>query len=35
MVALTETAGTPRDIVTEALSDRMEEEKERWMDKNP
>lgn len=35
IVALTETAGTPRDIVTEALSDRMEEEKERWMDKNP
>lgn len=35
LAALTETAGNPRDIVTEALAERMEEEKERWMDKNP
>lgn len=35
VVALTEAAGNPRDIITEALSERMEEEKERWMDKNP
>lgn len=35
VVALSETAGNPRDIITQALGDRMEEEKERWMDKNP
>ncbi|MNR96404.1 hypothetical protein D3C72_275590 [compost metagenome] len=35
VVALSEAAGNPRDIVTQALADRMEEEKERWMDKNP
>ena len=32
---LVDVCGNPRDIVTEALSERMEEEKERWMDKNP
>lgn len=35
VVALSEAAGNPRDIITEALGDRMEEEKERWMEKNP
>ncbi len=32
---LVDVCGTPRDIVTEALSERMEEEKKRRMDKDP
>lgn len=28
-------AGNPRDIVTEALKERMSDEQDRWMDKNP
>lgn len=32
---LTEAAGEPRDIITEALEERMSEEQERWLDKNP
>lgn len=35
VAALSDVAGNPRDIITEALGDRMEEEKERWMEKNP
>lgn len=35
LAALTDAAGSPRDIVTGALAERMEEEKERWMEKNP
>lgn len=35
VVALSEAAGNPRDIITEALAERMREERDRWMDKNP
>lgn len=32
---LTEDVGHPRDIITEALGERMSEEQDRWLEKNP
>lgn len=32
---LKDAAGSPRDIVIEALGERMSEEQDRWLDKNP
>lgn len=32
---LKDAAGSPRDIVTGALGERMSEEQDRWLDKNP